>query len=230
MKRRDVLETATGLTLIGSITGCLGIGSGNDIQDSDGDGVINSEDYAPNDPEVQEKSDLQNGDSEDSSSSDGRSSSDDGRSSNESNEELIGIVVGKYRSGYEGIEAGKDLIGQALDSYENEQYGLAQMAMEGFESDMGNTADAFDEAATAAGNMGETSVQQSANAGRDEASQLGDVGQAVLESAEAAEQKNWDMADSKLSEAQSSLKDAQNKHDQVMKPSKVEEEVGYSGP
>lgn len=30
-----------------------------DIQDSDGDGVIDSEDYAPNDPEVQEKSDLQ---------------------------------------------------------------------------------------------------------------------------------------------------------------------------
>lgn len=33
--------------------------SGNDIQDSDADGVIDSEDYAPDDPDVQEKSDLQ---------------------------------------------------------------------------------------------------------------------------------------------------------------------------
>ena len=30
-----------------------------DLQDSDGDGVVDSEDYAPNDPEVQRKSDLQ---------------------------------------------------------------------------------------------------------------------------------------------------------------------------
>jgi PGF-CTERM protein len=32
----------------------------NGVQDTDGDGVIDSEDYAPRDPEVQEKSDLQN--------------------------------------------------------------------------------------------------------------------------------------------------------------------------
>ncbi|WP_211611326.1 hypothetical protein [Halorientalis persicus] len=32
-----------------------------DIQDSDGDGVIDSEDYAPSDPEVQKKSDVQSG-------------------------------------------------------------------------------------------------------------------------------------------------------------------------
>lgn len=29
------------------------------LQDSDGDGVIDSEDYAPDDPDVQEKSDIQ---------------------------------------------------------------------------------------------------------------------------------------------------------------------------
>ncbi|MGQ4556012.1 hypothetical protein [Halobellus sp. GM3] len=39
-----------------TVAGCSG--SSNDIQDSDGDGVIDSEDYAPHDPEVQEKSDL----------------------------------------------------------------------------------------------------------------------------------------------------------------------------
>ena len=37
-----------------------GSSSGDSIQDSDGDGVIDSEDYAPQDPDVQQKSDLQN--------------------------------------------------------------------------------------------------------------------------------------------------------------------------
>jgi len=36
-----------------------GSDSGDDLQDSDGDGMVDSEDYAPHDPEVQEKSDLQ---------------------------------------------------------------------------------------------------------------------------------------------------------------------------
>jgi len=39
--------------------------SGDGIEDSDGDGVIGSEDYAPNDPEVQEKSDIQETSEED---------------------------------------------------------------------------------------------------------------------------------------------------------------------
>lgn len=44
------------------MAGCVGSNSDNggdsDIKDSDGDGVIDSEDYAPQDAEVQEKSDL----------------------------------------------------------------------------------------------------------------------------------------------------------------------------
>jgi hypothetical protein len=44
-----------------AITGCVSGGeSQGDIEDSDGDGVIDSEDYAPRDPEVQERSDVQN--------------------------------------------------------------------------------------------------------------------------------------------------------------------------
>lgn len=62
MERRRLLRLSGG---IGSafLAGCTGALEDDDgglsIQDSDGDGVIDSEDYAPNDPEVQEKSDLQ---------------------------------------------------------------------------------------------------------------------------------------------------------------------------
>jgi hypothetical protein len=41
-----------------ALAGCAGLFEDEDIRDSDGDGVIDSEDYAPRDPDVQEKSDL----------------------------------------------------------------------------------------------------------------------------------------------------------------------------
>lgn len=63
MKRRKYLRLA-GTVASASIAGCTEASSGSDsVQDSDGDGVIDSEDYAPNDPAVQEKSDVQSDDS-----------------------------------------------------------------------------------------------------------------------------------------------------------------------
>lgn len=42
------------------LAGCSDVLGGNetDVEDSDGDGVIDSEDYAPRDPDVQERSDI----------------------------------------------------------------------------------------------------------------------------------------------------------------------------
>lgn len=50
MERRRFIS-ATGLSLFVLGAGCSGSDE-NTIQDSDGDGVIDSEDYAPNDPDV----------------------------------------------------------------------------------------------------------------------------------------------------------------------------------
>lgn len=69
--RRQFLQAGT-LAALGLSSGCLRFVTGGDdtandtetpadggtVQDSDGDGVVNTEDYAPWDPEVQEKSDL----------------------------------------------------------------------------------------------------------------------------------------------------------------------------
>lgn len=56
MNRRNfVYASSTTFTLL---AGCSGLSDENDIRDSDGDGVIDSEDYAPQDSEVQEKSDI----------------------------------------------------------------------------------------------------------------------------------------------------------------------------
>lgn len=54
-RRRFIVGATTTVPLLG---GCAQSDDEQDIRDSDGDGVIDSEDYAPQDPEVQEKSDL----------------------------------------------------------------------------------------------------------------------------------------------------------------------------
>lgn len=58
-RRRQVLRLG-GVALASGLAGCSGdfsfgggSGGGNDVQDTDGDGVIDSEDYAPRDPDVQ---------------------------------------------------------------------------------------------------------------------------------------------------------------------------------
>jgi len=63
MDRRRFVSAAVATGLVGA-GGCLGLtgGDGEEIKDSDDDGVIDSEDYAPEDSEVQERSDLTGGD------------------------------------------------------------------------------------------------------------------------------------------------------------------------
>jgi hypothetical protein len=62
MERRLFLKrTGISLGLGLAVAGCSGGDSSDDVQDSDGDGVIDSQDYAPNDPDVQSKSDVNSG-------------------------------------------------------------------------------------------------------------------------------------------------------------------------
>jgi hypothetical protein len=54
VRRRKLFATLCGVILSG-VAGCTSVfsGSENEIQDTDGDGVIDSEDYAPRDPDIQ---------------------------------------------------------------------------------------------------------------------------------------------------------------------------------
>jgi hypothetical protein len=55
--RRRFLRTG-GLVSIAGLTGCSQIAGGSDIKDTDGDGVIDSEDYAPRDASGQDAEDV----------------------------------------------------------------------------------------------------------------------------------------------------------------------------
>lgn len=74
--RRQLLQTCSLMSLAG-VAGCSqfgGSGESDTVSDTDGDGVINTEDYAPWDEEVQEKSQLENTESGQSSTSTERES------------------------------------------------------------------------------------------------------------------------------------------------------------
>lgn len=84
-RRKLLTGISAGITL--TIAGCTSgddesdsdESDGNDIQDTDGDGVIDSEDYAPRDPDVQSESDIESEtDSTDSEQSESDSQSSDG--------------------------------------------------------------------------------------------------------------------------------------------------------
>lgn len=129
--RRRILQMSS--IVIGSgIAGCAGLGSQeDDIQDSDGDGVIDSEDYAPQDPEVQEKSDVQS--SEEDTSSEENTPSEEETSTEETSSEE---VLADFEQGLNGFnilineetgtkEQGDDANAERIssDSY-NGQYSL----------------------------------------------------------------------------------------------------------
>lgn len=69
--RRRFLRTG-GVVGIAGLTGCSQITGENDIKDTDGDGVINSEDYAPRDASVQDAEDVEEADSSESNGDDGK--------------------------------------------------------------------------------------------------------------------------------------------------------------
>lgn len=96
MNRRQVIVSATAVTLAGCITG-----EDSEVSDSDGDGVVDSEDYAPQDPEVQEKEDMADG-------SNGASPSDGSSGDNEE-------ADFPSHSGTHSISGGEDFWSMELD-------------------------------------------------------------------------------------------------------------------
>lgn len=57
MDRRAYLTAVASGTAL-ALAGCSSDGDGGDVQDSDGDGVVDSQDYAPRDPDVQDQADV----------------------------------------------------------------------------------------------------------------------------------------------------------------------------
>lgn len=118
--------SVTGLSIF---TGCTGSLTGNQIQDSDGDGVIDSEDYAPQDPEVQEKSDLSSTDNDSETTS-----STPSDTHKQDREKILRV----YNEGVGLLNDGTSTLNSAIDAFNNddlsESMSLSEKAIPKFEN------------------------------------------------------------------------------------------------
>jgi len=217
MHRRRFIKSTSCIALLSGASGCSSL-TGNGVQDSDGDGVVDSQDYAPQDPDVQEKSDI-------SGSSQGSDSNTDTGSDRSSNSELIGEAVGNYKAGYDGVEASKDLLSTAINSFEQESYELVITTLSDFESTTRGIATSFSDSAEAAEQLGAGDVREAALAGEAEAKAVGNAGKKIEDAAESAQEENWDDSDEYLGQAQSFLRQAEQEHQNVMDPQQVENKL-----
>jgi hypothetical protein len=121
------------------------------VSDSDGDGVIDSQDYAPNDPDVQEKSDLSN-----SSSESGNSRSNN---SNE-NQEQKQQILAAYDTGVSNANTGTAQLGASINAYNDERYDEALSKAETAASKYGTAGDKFEQAVNISLRIGHQDVQR----------------------------------------------------------------------
>jgi hypothetical protein len=132
-----------------AIAGCSDGGSSqNDISDSDGDGVIDSEDYAPQDPDVQEKSDIQSpgtsSPAETATPTEAETPTETATPTVRSNKRQALI---EYRAGKEFAESADDWHGEAAKEYDNGKYEQAEQAYQTATEDSREAERRFDEAA-----------------------------------------------------------------------------------
>lgn len=107
----------------------------------------------------------------------------------------------------------------------SENYDLAQSSLDGFSGNMNTAETAFNDALSAAQDLNENDIADAARAGQQEAQHLGDAGQNLQDAARLASNGNFDEAETKVAQSQTSLRDARDAHQNVMDPSDVESQV-----
>lgn len=140
----------------------------------------------------------------------------------EDTSELIAEVVRNYGRGYDGMEASKERLHTAVDSMKQDNYDVAIIRLEGFEYDIEPFGSSFEEAANGAEELGSAEVMRAALAGKAEVSALKEAGITVRSGAKDAQNEHWDEADEKLSQSQSYINQAEQEHQNVLKPENVE--------
>lgn len=146
------------------------------------------------------------------------------------NTETKAQLVGDYQIAYEGVQTSKETLNTVFDSFENENYSLVTATLSDFESQVEAFSTSFEEAATAATELGNNVVRQACTAGKNEASAIGNAGTYIMEAANQAANENSGEAQTKLAQAQAALESAQEHHKGVLQPTEVQTQTNYTGP
>lgn len=120
MKRRTFIGISVSLSGLSLLSGCTGALGGNQIQDSDGDGMIDSKDYAPNDAAVQEKSDIA-GASSDSNSAESTTPESQSNTPKNSNKEEREKILKAYNDGIGLLNKGTKRLDSAISAFNEDR-------------------------------------------------------------------------------------------------------------
>jgi hypothetical protein len=177
--------------------GCTDVlGGGNDIQDSDGDGVIDSEDYAPHDPDVQEKSDVQNNSSPTQTEGGG-------------NQQVRQDILDTYNSAIGKTNRGTSLLNSSISAFNNDNFSKASSdgsdAHSKFETAETRFSEAYDLALQTDNNEAQTICEE----GQQYAVYLQDAGLQASRAAEDAKNGRMSAANDHIDKHQSATQDAE---------------------
>lgn len=152
MQRRAFLSGATGVSGLLALAGCTDVLQRDDgVSDSDGDGVVDSQDYAPNDADVQEKSDL-------STSTSG--AGDSGSNSSDDNREQKQEILTAYDTGISNANTGTSQLEASISAYNDERYDEALSTAEEAASKYGTAGDKFEHAVNLSLRIGHQDAQE----------------------------------------------------------------------
>jgi len=197
-----------------SMAGCSDlIGSDDDgVQDSDGDGVIDSEDYAPQDPDVQKKSDIGSGESTPETPTPTETATPT------PTEETEREAYSAYESEYEHIDDGSGTARAAVHSYEREKYERTEERYRDALEDYENAVDDFDRAADLANSAGHPEAEEMAAYAssfvEEYSVRLAETG---IDVAEAAQNGDFDQADNLIDDMDSIITEKNDAEDMATK-------------
>jgi hypothetical protein len=188
------------------LAGCSGVLGGddeeNDTKDTDGDGVIDSEDYAPQNSDVQEKSDIASGESTSETIT--------------PTEETEREAYNAYQSGNEHMDDGFDSTSAASDSYERERYDRTERRYRDALEDYESAIDDFDRAGDLAASAGHPEAEERAvyasNVVEEYDVRFAETG---IDVAEAAQNEDFDRAEDLIADMGSIVTEANDAEDRA---------------
>ena len=191
MKRRTFIETSAIVSATTLLSGCIGSLGGNQVQDSDGDGMIDSEDYAPNDPEVQEKADISGG----SSGSSSNEETPTGESKQpgvqtEGNKQEREKILSLYNNGVGLLNEGTSQLNSAINSFNNDKFSSSISSAEASLSKFEDAESKFSDAVNASLRIGHDDARSLTQDAQEYALHMQLAAQYGSMAAEAAKQGN----------------------------------------
>jgi hypothetical protein len=218
MRRRRVLALAA--TSTAAVAGCTSLGGdgSNDVSDSDGDGRVDSQDYAPQDPDVQDKEDVGGSGSSDSTPTESPTSTTDPK------QQLRKKAFQNYKLGYTGLNSGSKLMNQGGPEFNDGNYESAKSKFKEVVDTMSVNRTAFTTVSDAGSELMNADVEQAGARGEMATLHLKNAANHMVDACNA--EQNGQSGRSDFESAQEDLKRVRDANEKLSTPDELKASLG----